>query len=127
MLLWVKKVDEPWNDATRKRLSNLGPLASNFDGHTLEFHRKLLEQRRESDKVLIYYTDGDMPAANYTEELEILQREINTCKQKKISLLAVGINTMSPQDHGFDTVRVDSDEDINKVVAQLERRLTASR
>ena len=123
MMLWIKKVDEPWNDATRKRLALLMPLANNFDGHTLEFHRKILERRQETDKILIYYTDGAMPAANYDEELTILLDELAQYERKGIKRLAVGINTDSPKRYGFDTVRVDSDDDLIKVVTQLERHL----
>lgn len=122
-ILNIKGIDEAWNDETRKRLANLQPMAENYDGHTLEFHRKELERRTETDKILIYYTDGAMPAANYDEELTILTEEIDTCKKRGITLMAVGINTSSPEAYGFDTVRVDSDEDLDKVVSQLKRRL----
>jgi cobalamin biosynthesis protein CobT len=122
-IMWVKKIDEPWNDSTRTRLANIEPSMENYDGHTLEFHRKLLQNRQETDKILIYYTDGAMPAANYDEEVVILEDEILQCKKNKIALLAVGINTDSPQQYGFDTVQVDSDQDLMKVVEQLERHL----
>ena len=124
MILWIKRPGEPWNDKTRDRLAALTPLANNFDGHTLEFHRKLLQSRRESDKVLLYYTDGAMPAANYQEERPLLEEEIVTCKKLGITLGAVGINTDSPKEYGFETVRVDSDDDLIKVVNLLERMLT---
>lgn len=123
MILWIKKPDEPWNNATRTRLATLPALANNFDGHTLEFHRKVLERRTETDKILIYYTDGAMPAANYDEELAILTDELVKYNRAKIHKLAVGINTDSPSRYGFDTVRVDGDEDLIKVVQQLERYL----
>jgi cobalamin biosynthesis protein CobT len=118
-ILWVKKVDEPWTDVQRERLAGVRPTAENYDGHTLEFHRKYLESRRESDKALIYYTDGAMPAANYDEELIVLLDEIQLCKKKNIALLAVGISTDSPSKYGFTTVQVDSDNDLGKVVDML--------
>ena len=65
-----------------------------------------------------------MPAANYEEELVILQEELRKYDRAKIARLAVGINTSSPESYGFDTVRVDSDDDLIKVVDQLERYLT---
>lgn len=123
MILWVKKIDEPWNDSTRNRLAAIQPMLENYDGHTLEFHRKLLQGRTETDKILIYYTDGAMPAANYDDELSIMEEELPLFKKRKIALLAVGINTDSPSRYGFDTVQVDSDEDLIKVVEQLERHL----
>lgn len=123
MILWVKKIDEPWNDKTRERLGALRPMLENYDGHTLEFHRKLLQGRTETDKILVYYTDGAMPAANYDEEVVILQDEIATFKRQNIKLGAVGINTDSPRHYGFDTVQVDSDEDLIRVVELMERLL----
>jgi hypothetical protein len=64
-----------------------------------------------------------MPAANKDEEQDILEEEIKLCQQRGITLLGVGINTDSPKAYGMDTVRIDSDEDIIKVVEQLDRRL----
>lgn len=125
-ILNIKQAHEPWNNKTRNKLAQLQPVAQNFDGHTLEFYRKIAEQSRATDKAIIYYTDGEMPAANHDEELEILQREIKYCKQKKIALFAVGINTDSPLEHGFDTVKVESDEDLDLVVKQLGRLLHTS-
>jgi hypothetical protein len=122
--LQVKDFNEPWNDMTKERLANLVSLYNNFDGHSLEFYRKAVEKRSATDKIILYYTDGAMPAANYTEELEILQREIAHCQRHGIALMAVGINTDSPNEFGFDTVQVDSDEDLKKVVRQLKNKLT---
>lgn len=122
-LLKVKGVEEPWSLQTRTRLAHLNPLIENLDGHTIEFYRKQLEKSRATDRVLLYYTDGAMPAANKYEELGILQRELLELDRKGIVKLAVGINTDSPSKHGFDTVQVDSDEDLSKVVAQLKRYL----
>lgn len=122
-MLQIKGPDEPWNDAVKNRLATLQPVAENFDGHTLEFYRKQAQQRPETDRIIMYYTDGDMPAANAEEELPILVNEIELCKKNKITLMAVGINTDSPTRFGFDTVRYDDDEDLAKVVDHLGRRL----
>lgn len=122
-MLEIKNPDEAWNDGTKQRLAELEPQAENLDGHSLEFYRKIAEKRRETDRIIIYYTDGAMPAANHDEELVILLDEIDKCKKRDITLMAVGINTDSPTKYGFDTIRVDSDSDLSKVVAQLKRRL----
>lgn len=119
----IKDVDQPWNAKTRDILDNLGPDSANLDGHSIEFYRKILDKGNATDKILLYYSDGKMPAENYEEELEILQREIRTFKRKNYTLLAVGIRTDSPLEHGLDTVRVDEDADIVKVVRHLEKRL----
>lgn len=123
----IKAEHEPWAPETQFRLASLGPDAENLDGHTLEFYRKRCDESPATDKVILYYTDGKMPAANHDEELEILRREIRTCKQKNITLLGVGIRTDSPVRHGLDTVQVDTDEDMVKVVKHLEKRLSVHR
>lgn len=123
-MLQVKKPNEPWNDTTRQRLADMPPVAENLDGHTLEYLRKVAEKSTATDRIVLYYTDGSMPAANYDEELEVLQTEIANCKRNNITLMAVGINTDSPEEYGFDTVQVDSDEDLEKVVDRLRDRLT---
>lgn len=123
-LLKVKGIGEEWGLKTKTRLANLNPLIENLDGHTIEFYRKQLQGSRATDKILLYYTDGAMPAANHDEELDILQRELGELDRRGIIKLAVGINTDSPSRHGFDTVQVDSDDDLAKVVDQLGRYLS---
>lgn len=119
----IKEPDEPWSAAVQQRLTSIGPDSANLDGHTIEYYRKILDKRSETDRIMLYYTDGKMPAENYDEELEILQREIKICKRNKYKLLGVGIRTDSPARHGLDTVQVDTDEDIIKVVQHLEKVL----
>lgn len=119
----LKDPDEPWTAEVQKRLLEIGPDSANLDGHTFEYYRKILDKRSETHKVMLYYTDGKMPAENAEEELVILQREIKTCRHKRYVLLGVGIRTDSPIRHGLDTVRVDGEEDIVKVVKHLEKRL----
>jgi nitric oxide reductase activation protein len=121
----IKDPEEPWNDKIKERLTCLGPDSQNLDGHTFEYYRKILDKRPETDKVLLYYTDGKMPAENHDEELEILTREIRVCRHKKYALVGVGIRTDSPVRHGLDTVRIDSVEDVVKVVRHLEKVLLA--
>lgn len=123
-MLPIKEFNEPWNDHTKTKLAAMQAMADNLDGHSLEFYRKMIERREETDRILLYVTDGQMPAANYTDERNVLEREVKVCARKKITLLGVGINTDSPKEYGMETVRVDSDEDIHKVIDMLDRRLT---
>jgi hypothetical protein len=121
----IKDAEEPWSESVQKRLTEIGPDSANLDGHTMEFYRKVLDTRTETHKVMMYYTDGKMPAENHDEELEILQREIKICRRKKYTLVGVGIRTDSPVQHGLDTVQIDNEEDVLKVVKHLEKRLLA--
>ena len=123
----IKAAEEPWDTQRKDRLADLGPDGGNLDGHALEFARKRADEVEATDKIILYYTDGRMPASNYSEELEILQREIRTCRAKGYHLLGVGIRTDSPIRHGLDTVRVDTDDDLKSVVTHLEKRLASDR
>lgn len=122
-ILPFKEANEPWTAKTQERLVAVQALNENLDGHTLEFYRKQVERMQATDRIIIYTTDGAMPAANYEEEEEILRRETARCAKENITLMGVGINTDSPSRFGMDTVRVDSDADIIKVVMHLEQVL----
>jgi hypothetical protein len=117
----IKSWDQPWDTSTKRVLETLASDSDNLDGHSMEFYRKELDKVDATDKILMYYTDGKMPAANADEELEVLQRELRTCKQKGYIVPGVGIRTDSPTQHGLDTVQVDDDADLIKVVHHLEK------
>jgi hypothetical protein len=123
----IKDESQPWDDRARMRLADLGPSGGNLDGHTLEFYRKRAQESNSTDRIIMYYTDGAMPAANFSEELDVLQREVRTCEQHNITLMGVGMGTDSPSDHGLDTVQVDGLEDLPKVVRHLGNRLTGKK
>lgn len=124
----IKEFDQPWRgQEVQDRLASVSPCAGNLDGHSLEFYRKAVESTSATDKIVVYYTDGRMPASNFDEELEVLQREIKYCKQRGITLIGVGIGTDSPLEHGLDTVQVDDASDLPKVVKHLGKRLTERR
>lgn len=125
-ILSIKKPTDSWDKKAKVKLASLEPSAGNVDGHTLQFYRKQAERSNAAGKIICYYTDGAMPAMNFHEELEVLKAEIKVCKDKGFNLLAVGIETDSPEEHGFDTVKVDSDDDLIKVVRQLKRAITGS-
>jgi cobalamin biosynthesis protein CobT len=120
----IKGWTDPWNEKQQEGLSWLHAVETNLDGHNLEFLRKRLMMTDATDKILLYYTDGEMPAANYEDELEVLKREIETYKRLGIVLVGVGVGTDSPKSYGLDTVRIDNKGDIGKVVKHLEGELT---
>jgi hypothetical protein len=122
----IKAPNEPWSDSIKHRLRCLKPSMANLDGHTLEAYRKVLDRQAQTDKIIMYYTDGAMPAENYDEELEVLQREIEMCKRRGYTLMSVGVLNDDPLKYGLDMVRLDDDDDIIKVVEHLERRLAAA-
>lgn len=119
----VKSPEEPWGPKQRQALGSLTHYLANLDGHTLEFYRKVLDRRTETDRVILYYTDGAMPLENYEEELAVLQENIRICKRRGYVLMGVGVLTDSPKEHGLDTVQLDGPEDIPGVVEALRKRL----
>lgn len=120
-----KEEHEAWNDAAKEKLASVLPISDNLDGHSFEYYRKIAMQHRATDRIVIYFTDGQMPAANKDEELVILEREIKEYKRQGIHLVCVGIQTDSPSRYGLPTVRVDSDEDVIKVIEFIGKILTA--
>lgn len=120
----VKAWDQPWSDKVKRNLGKVPPSGANYDGHALEFARKFVMRQRAEQRLVMYYSDGKMPASNYNEELSVLQKEIKFCKQNKIALFGVGIGTDSPSRHGLPTVQVDSQEDLINVVRHTRKALT---
>lgn len=119
----VKEWDEPWTTDIKNRVGDLVGVGGNLDGHAMEYGRKMLGKVEATDKIMMYFTDGKMPAANKEEELEVLQRQIKLAKRDRITLMGVGMRTDSPVRHGLDTVQVDDDDDLKGVVEHLGKRL----
>ena len=124
-LFVIKAAEESWTDKTRQRLSDLEGGANNLDGHTLEFYRKVCDRRTETDRVVMYYTDGQMPAENYHEELTILRRELGTCAAKGYTVMGVGVGNDEPSNYGLPTVRIDRVQDATKVVEFLRAAIAS--
>lgn len=118
-----KEPNQPWNEEARARVWGAEPQYANLDGHTLEIYRKLCQAQTATNKLILYFTDGAMPAENYKEELEILQREIRNAPKNGVTILGVGIGNDEPKDHGLDTVRINGVEDIPKLIRELKSRL----
>lgn len=120
----IKGVDENWRDKSVQRMlfSQRG-RGCNLDGHSLEQYRKRIEAQRATDKLLLYFTDGAMPALNAHEELPILKENIEILRRSRTTLIGVGYRTDSPKQHGLDTIEINGPEDIASIVKGLEDRL----
>lgn len=120
----IKSPTDPWGDKQREALTALRYAAANLDGHTLEFMRKLVEKQRATDKVILYFTDGAMPAENGAEELEILYREFKRCQDKGITMIYMGIDNTEPRDkYGLPTIPMYGMQDLPKAVEALKEYL----
>jgi hypothetical protein len=119
----IKKFSDRWGPEQKELLQRLTSSSANLDGHTLQFYRKQVMKAQATDRTILYFTDGAMPAWNYEEELEVLQAEIKLCAQLGIHLVGVGVGTDSPKHHGLDTIRCDRVGDIPAMITQLKSRL----
>lgn len=122
----VKEIHEPWNDKAREKLIGLSSVSANLDGHALEYARKEVMRADATDRIIFYFSDGEMPAENEDEEREILEREIPWCRRNGITLLGGGINSEGTRKVGMDTVMLRSQEDITKLIEFLQKNLTRS-
>lgn len=120
----IKAFNQPWNAKTQEGVTWLHSSHYNLDGHTVEFYRKRLTTSAATTKILLYFTDGAMPAANYDDEVEVLRQEVKNYKRLGITMLGVGIGTDSPKQWGMDTIRINNKGDIGLVVKHLEGILT---
>lgn len=119
----IKTADEPWTPKQKDRLRRATAVSGNLDGHSMRFYRRQADKAKATEKIIMYYTDGAMPASNYVEELDVLKQELELCRKQRYTVLGVGAGTDSPTAHGLETVRVDSEADYRTVVEHLGKRL----
>lgn len=124
-IIKIKDWDERWqSDKHLERVQAILPGSANLDGHTFEYYRKSVEKRREDVGLVLYFTDGAMPAENRREEEEILLREIKYIKRRKdLEMLAIGVGNTEPEEYGLEMVRYDSLADLPKLLKALEKKL----
>jgi len=117
----AKDWNEPWSKSQLERTKNVFSYDCNLDGHAMLYARKEILKQKESDRLIMYYTDGLMPVENHDEELRILKQELKILNKNHVVVAGVGIGTDSPTKHGLPTVRVNEQSDIPKVVDHLEK------
>lgn len=121
VILPVKPADSPWDANCKHGLANIDGYAGNLDGHALEFARKRADESTATNKIIMYASDGAMPAENHVEEKEILVREVNECKRRGYTLIGLGIRSDSPTQYGLDTVLLESGDEIGLAVEFLAK------
>lgn len=120
----IKTRNQPWDTAAREATASLTPYSANLDGHTLEYLRKVCDKSSATDRMILYCTDGQMPAENRVDELAVLLRELQVCAQRGYEILGVGIQNNDPTQYGLETVRLDTVEDLPKLVKAIDDRLS---
>ena len=128
----AKNFAEPWDTTAKVALSSLQTSNANLDGITLRAYINMLLTQRATDRLLLYYTDGAMPAEDNDTQRSILRSECRRAKamsklpDRRLHLVGVGVGTDSPKEYGMDTIRVDQnsgDEGIATVVEGLADRI----
>ena len=122
-IMAFKTVNQPWTQQKAKDLLSTTSVAGSLDGHNFEFYRKVLQRSRANRKLLIYFTDGQIPATNRSEEVPIVQREIRNFRRYGISVLVVAMETDRPKEVGMDTILVKKSTDLRTVLKEIERRI----
>lgn len=121
----VKPPRGMWGPGQRESLAALRPANGSLDGHNLEFYRKVLDRSTANRRMIVYFTDGEIPETNAREEKEVLLREVKMIQNRGYSIMAVGFGNDSPKKFGLDTIRIDRAEDMSTVVRELEKRITS--
>ena len=121
----LKDWNEPWSSNQLEAAKNLFSYDCNLDGHALAYGRSEILKQRATDRLIMYYSDGQMPAENHDEELALLKKELKILSSQGVIVAGVGVNTDSPTKHGLPTVRLDSETDVPKVVDHLEKLMEA--
>ena len=117
----LKSWAEQWTPKVRDRLGRLEPGNTNQDGSILRLYRRQLQTRPATEKILLYFTDGEIPGTGGGAEAAIMRAEVDACRRAGITLLGVGIKTRSPEKFGIPTVSLDKATDIGHVLEFLAK------
>ena len=117
----LKTWSEQWTPQVRDRLGHLEPGNTNQDGSILRLYRRQLQTRPTTEKILLYFTDGEIPGTGGSAEAAIMRSEVDACRRAGITLLGVGIKTRSPEKFGIPTVSLDKATDIGHVLEFLAK------
>ena len=117
----LKTWSEQWTPQVRDRLGHLEPGNTNQDGSILRLYRRQLQTRPTTEKILLYFTDGEIPGTGGSAEAAIMRAEVDACRRAGITLLGVGIKTRSPEKFGIPTVSLDKATDIGHVLEFLAK------
>jgi hypothetical protein len=133
-LFLAKGFKEHWNENTQLALCSWEPGAKNLDGQTMKHYIRMLSRQRATDRLLLYYTDGQMPAEDGARQRIILERELKRAhawskrKHDRLTVIGVGYGCNDPEKYGLDTILVDDTstlaEQVSQVVNGLAKRIT---
>ena len=94
---------------------------------------RMLASQRATDRILLYYTDGAMPAEDSARQLPILKRECSKAnawakrQHDRLRVIGIAYGCDDPKKYGLDTIEVDSGlgvkEQVRLVVNGLAERI----
>ena len=128
----AKNFAEPWDTTAKVALSSLQCSNQNLDGITLQTYINMLLTQRATDRLLLYYTDGAMPAEDRIIQKQLLigecrrARAMSKLPDRRMHLVGIGVGTDSPKEYGMDTIEVDEssgEAGITTVVEGLADRI----
>ena len=114
-LVELKDFDESWNAKTKSRFNRCGLFGTNHDGTLLEWARMKISKRKETDQIILYFSDGEV------RERTLFEKNVKICaKSPHLSILAVPVTEASDLEN-WDTefVSINGAEDVSKVVRKL--------
>ena len=89
-LVELKDFDESWNAKAKDRFGRCGAFGTNHDGTLLEWARLKISKRKETDKIILYFSDGEV------RERELFEKNVKICaKSPHLSILAVPVTEAS--------------------------------
>ena len=122
----VKNFAEPWDEAAKSGVASLHAAHQNLDGLTMRTYIDMLCTQRATDRILLYYTDGAMPAEDHDNQRVMLEAQCRRAKamaqlpDRRLHVVGVGVGTDSPKEYGLDTIAVNLDDTEAVVVEVVE-------
>ncbi len=132
-LYLAKGFEEKWDTKAKHALFGLHVSHQNLDGQTMRAYIRMLASQRATDRILLYYTDGAMPAEDSARQQPILKRECSKAnawakrQHDRLRVIGIAYGCDDPKKYGLDTIEVDSGlgvkEQVRLVVDGLAERI----
>ena len=131
----AKNFAEPWDESAKLAMAAFQAASANLDGITMQTYINMLCTQPTTDRILLYYTDGQMPAEDHSNQLTILKRQLRRARamaklpNHRLHVVGIALDNDAPKKYGLDTILVDSDkpdESVRLVVEGLAERIARS-
>ena len=128
----AKNFAEPWDESAKMAMAAFKAASANLDGITMQTYINMLCTQPATDRILLYYTDGQMPAEDHHNQLMILRRQLRRARamaklpDRRLHVVGIAVDCDSPKKYGLDTILVDSeqpDKAVRLVVEGLAERI----